>query len=251
VGLSVGVICVALVSGCRIARSEARWVEAHGAAEMSQIAASPRGVDGYGSASVRHYPGGYADPWTLAWTGQAISLAATLEATYTLTTTGDVVRTQNGSSNVWRATGGRRLSSIHGGLTNELFGISQGVPLRLSEYGEHALACRGPALQITALDTDAYVLNQDGSVEVDRSGRCERVSLPSKASAIAVNHGSFYFLAGDAAYERQGDAVTKLPNPIVYRGNRRDVTHLASLSASENILWARSTEGFVFQLVQP
>jgi hypothetical protein len=234
-----------LASGCRMAKAEPRWVEAHGAAELHAIAASPRGVEGLGHGdSVLHYPGIYAAPWARPWSGKASSIAATLESTYVLTAGGDVLRLAQGESKLWRSATGPALSSIASGLSNELMGIAEGKAYRLTRSAANVVACTAPVRQVVALDDEAFVLAEDGSVAREHDERCEPVPLPSKATA-------FFFLSDGRVYQKRGERVMRLPDPEVYRETGHHKTQVTSISASERTLWAVSNEGFVFQLVEP
>jgi hypothetical protein len=245
----MGLAALAL-AGCRIREPGPRWVEPHGQGQFKAIAASSRGLTALGKTSgVYRFPGDFGRPWVPIWHGVAIGVAATDVTSFGLTATGELWRLDR-SASLWR-TLPPGATALYRGANTDLLAVVDGHLVRVGDSSLEKFACAFAVRSASSQGSKTYVVKADGSVWLAEGERCDPVDIGGAVDELAATIDSLYILRAGRPFVIDKGRAVALPLPIVIRADKRREVHLQSLAASARMLWALSTEGSAFQLLDP
>jgi hypothetical protein len=251
-GIAVALLGVtaAYFTACRILPTEDYWIESHGEAALSQIAASPRGVDGIGgSRDVYHYPGDFAVPWRLFHRTAAKYVGASPRATYVLDEQGFISEVAaNGVARRWDYSDRWHVTAVTADEQDQVYVIANARAWKVSGTELTPLPCAGAVSAIGAASRRVYVVSPDGALSIADGGECKRMDAPGAVTSVGAFGDRLAVVVGGRAYRRLDGRWRKLSLPVRYRSTAQTLMQIAEVTLSANCLWVRDTEGFVYVL---
>jgi hypothetical protein len=245
---SAGLACA--VSGCRIDSAGPAWLETHGGAVVSAIAASPRGVIGAGTARVYYYPGVFGQPWAELLSLSAQKVAASPSASYALDSHGYVWRASVGAGPVrWDSSNEWRVTALAADEQDRLFVIADGVPKRARNQRLSGVPCAERSVAVAASERGLFVISESGVLMMAAGDSpCAPLATPGKVTSVAAFGTRLAIVVNQVAYRRVGERWEALPKPRRFRDSGVTTEDVKDVAQSKDNLWVRDDDGFVYIL---
>jgi hypothetical protein len=250
VGLAAGLLLASTGSAC-VRRAEPYWIEAHGHASSTDVAASSLGVFGL---SPQHrllsYPRAWAAPWTTEDDGALTAIASYREQLVGLTTDHTLVRLRPKHVDL-PVHGTAQLSKLALGDEDHLFVLADGHLRRLDGAELVSTPCSDlSATDLAAAHQSSWVV-ADEQLYRDDGQHCDKVSdAPPHVTSVAASPTLLAVTdASGVASIRGGHGWVRLTEPRRYRVDVLPTrTRIQKLAISETTTWALDADGSVFLL---